>query len=93
MTPGMRNTRRRPRREPMIIEIEQLLVVELARDLHGRAVVVVRIPDEDEDVEPELVEVQPVMTTGMHALDCGCGCQCAECRPGTGCCKTDCFHC
>jgi hypothetical protein len=41
----------------VVVEIEPLFVLELARDLRGREVLVPRIPDLDEDVAPVAVAV------------------------------------
>lgn len=53
----IRHPRRRP--DPVIVEIEPLFVIELARDLRGREVVVPRIPADGGHVPPVALIVRP----------------------------------
>lgn len=55
-------SRRKPtrpaRRDPVIVEIEPLFVLETAQALRGRGVPAVRIPDPGEQLPAEAVEVR-----------------------------------
>jgi hypothetical protein len=52
--------RRQRRSEPVVVEITPLFVLETARDLRGRGVLVPRIPESGEHVESVAVAVPSV---------------------------------